>query len=69
MQAENQVTKHHGYGLVLWKIFVCEEQIKRLISLRIQFPNCALYLKMGDIQSHEYNKYEIEKRKDTNRYM
>ena len=43
MQAENQVTRHHVYGSVLWKIFVCEEQIKRLISLYIQFPNCVLY--------------------------
>ena len=50
MQAEHQVTvtrpRHHVYGLVLcpWKSFVCEEQIKRRISLRIQFPNCVLYL-------------------------
>ena len=51
MQAENQVTRHNVYQSVLWKIFVCEEQIKRIISLRIQFPNCVLYLEMGYIES------------------
>ena len=53
------------YGLVLRKISVCEEQIKHLIGLRIQFPNCVLYLEMG----HECRKYEIEERKDTNRHL
>ena len=59
---------------VLWTIFICEEQIKRLrVSPRIQFPNCFLYLEMVYIE-YEYeiekNKiYEIEKRKDTNRHL
>ena len=51
MQAENNVTRQHVYGSVLWNIFVCEEQIKHRISLCIQFPNCVLYLEMGYIES------------------
>ena len=39
-------TRHHLYWsvLLLWKSFVCEEQIKCHISLRNQYPNCVLYL-------------------------
>ena len=44
-QAAHQVTRH-VYEPVLWKSFVREEQIKRPISLRIQFPNCDLYLEL-----------------------
>ena len=44
LQTEHQVTRH-VYGPMLWKSFVCKEQMKRPISLRIQFPNCVLDLR------------------------
>ena len=48
MQAEHQVIdiRHYEYGSLLCvrKSLVCKESIKRLVSLRIQSPNCFLYL-------------------------
>ena len=50
-EIEERKDRHHVYESVLWKIFVFEEQIKGLINLCIQFPNCVLYVDMGYIVS------------------